>query len=65
MNYEDRIKNIKNVMAGNTADHVPILADFETSYACEYGGLDFMKASWDYTGIIQAYERLLTDFEMD
>lgn len=65
MNYEERIKNIKNVMTGATASHVPILADFETSYACEYAGLDFMKASWDYSGIIQAYKRLLTDFEMD
>ena len=65
MKYEESIKNIKNVMKGQRADHVPILADFETSYACEYAGLDFMKAIWDYTGILKAYEKLLDDFEID
>lgn len=65
MNYEERLKNIKNVMRGETAAHVPILADFETSYACEYAGIDFMKASWDYRLIIEAYKKLLSDFEID
>ena len=65
MIYEERIQNIKNAMCGQTAAHVPILADFETSYACEYAGLDFMRASWDYTLIIEAYEKLLSDFEID
>ncbi|WP_172611240.1 hypothetical protein [Eubacterium limosum] len=65
MIYEERIQNIKNTMCGQAAAHVPILADFETSYACEYAGLDFMRASWDYNLITEAYKKLLDDFEID
>lgn len=65
MIYEERIQNIKNTMCGQAAAHVPILADFETSYACEYAGLDFMRASWDYNLITEAYKKLLDGFEID
>ncbi|WP_195269527.1 uroporphyrinogen decarboxylase family protein [Eubacterium sp. 1001713B170207_170306_E7] len=65
MIYEERIQNIRNAMRGEAATHVPILADFETSYACEYAQLDFMKASWHYPDILKAYEKVLEDFEID
>lgn len=44
-------------MAGEPADHVPVILDFEISYACELAGIDFLEATWNYEKIIEAYEK--------
>lgn len=62
---QKKIERIKRVMNGESVDRVPIILDFEVSYACEYANIDFLKATWHYTDIVRAYEKLLDDFEMD
>lgn len=52
-------------MAGKPTDRVPVILDFEISYACEYAGIDFLEATWNYDKIIEAYEKILDTFEMD
>lgn len=62
---KDKINRIKQSLQGNAVDKVPVILDFEISYACEYANIDFLEATWDYDLIIKAYEKILHDFEMD
>lgn len=62
---EEKIERIKSTMAGKPTDRVPVILDFEISYACEYAGIDFLEATWNYDKIIEAYEKILDTFEMD
>lgn len=41
---EEKIERIKSTMAGKPTDRVPVILDFEISYACEYAGIDFLEA---------------------
>ena len=52
---EEKIERIKSTMAGKPTDRVPVILDFEISYACVFGGFDFMVGSWIYDNIIVAF----------
>lgn len=65
MKKYDSINRLHRVMAGAAVDAVPIVLDFESSYACEYAGVDFLKATWHYEDLVAAYDKILQDFDMD
>lgn len=52
LRMERKIERIKSTMAGKPADRVPVILDFEISYACEYAGIDFLEVTWNYDKII-------------
>lgn len=65
MHIGERTQQIVDAIHGKSCKRVLISPEIEPSYACNYAGIDYFRATWDYPELVRAYEKMLKDFPMD
>lgn len=61
----DKIAAITAMMHGRSAGRVPVILESDVQYACEFAGLDFLKATWNHDDIVAALDAYWAAFEVD